>query len=54
MKRIRQPSTWASIAALLVLAKAFVPPQYGIVIDSLVGAAGGLGIALNEAPAAVK
>jgi hypothetical protein len=52
MKRITQPSTWAALAVLFQLAKAFVPPQYHPVVDSVSTAAAGLGVALNEKPAA--
>jgi energy-converting hydrogenase Eha subunit E len=52
MKRITQPSTWAAMAVLFQLAKAFVPAQYHPVVDSVSTAAAGLGVALNEKPAA--
>ena len=48
MNRIKQPSTWAGLAVLFQLAKAFVPPQYHVVIDSFSGAAASLGVAINE------
>ena len=47
MKRLKQPSTWAGIAALLqVLAMAF--PAYAGVIAGLTAAAGSAAVALNE------
>jgi hypothetical protein len=52
MNRIKQPSTWAALAVLFQMAKAFVPPQYGPVVDGISALAGSLGVALNEKPAA--
>jgi len=52
MNRIKQPSTWAGVAVLFQLAKAFVPPQYHAVVDSVSAAAASLGVALNEKTAA--
>jgi hypothetical protein len=52
MQRIKQPSTWAAMAVLFQLAKAFVPPQYHAAVDGVSTAAASLGVALNEKPAA--
>lgn len=53
MKRLKEPSTWAGLAALIQMAKAVTPPHYHIIIDGLTGVAGGLGVLLRE-QAAVK
>ncbi len=42
MKRFTEPSTWAGLAALFQLARAFVPPQYQICIDGATAVAGAL------------
>jgi hypothetical protein len=39
MKRLKEPSTWAGFGVLFQVLKAFVPPQYGIVLDGLSGVA---------------
>jgi hypothetical protein len=51
MKRIKEPSTWAGLAVLFQLAKAFVPPQYQFVVDTASAAAASLGVGLTEKPA---
>lgn len=51
MNRIKQPSTWAALAVLIQMAKAFVPPQWVGVVDGVSAAAASLGVALNEKPA---
>lgn len=53
MKRLKEPSTWAGLAVLFQTAKAFVPPQYHIVVDGATGAAAWLAVQLRER-AAVK
>lgn len=45
--RMREPSTWAGIAALLQVAKAFFP-GYALVFDGLTAAAGSFAMALPE------
>lgn len=47
MNRLVQPSTWAGIAAIFQVAKAFFP-QYASFVDIITTAAGSLAIALNE------
>lgn len=39
MKRLKEPSTWAGFGVLFQVAKAFVPPQYAVVLDGLSGLA---------------
>jgi len=48
MNRFREPSTWAGIACLLSLARALVPPQYGILIDALIAATGSAAVVITE------
>lgn len=50
MNKLKQPSTWAGLAALLQVAKVFFP-AYALVIDGLTTAAGGAAVVLNEQPA---
>ena len=52
MNRFTEPSTWAGIAALLQLARAFVPPQYQIVVDGATAMAGALAGVIAERGAA--
>ena len=52
MTRIKEPSTWAGLAALLLGLKAFVPLQYAGLIDWAVQGAGALAIVLREGAAA--
>lgn len=47
MNRIKQPSTWAGVAALLQVL-AVVYPTYAPVITGLITAAGGAAVVLNE------
>lgn len=47
MNRLKQPSTWAGLAALLQLAKMFAP-EYAGVIDGLTAAAGSAAVVMNE------
>lgn len=40
MKRLKEASTWAGIAAILQAAKLLVPPQYHVAVDGLTVLAG--------------
>ncbi len=42
MKRFTEPSTWAGLAALFQMTRAFVPPQYQIFVDGATTVAGAL------------
>jgi hypothetical protein len=42
MNRFKEPSTWAGLAALFQLVRAFVPPQYQVVVDGATAVAGTL------------
>lgn len=46
-KRLSEPSTWAGLAALLQVAKAFFPLQ-AVILDGLTAAAGSFAMALPE------
>lgn len=48
MNRMKEASTWAGFAALFQLAKAFVPPEYHIVVDCATAAAGALAAVIRE------
>lgn len=50
MKRVTEPSTWAGIAALAQLLKAFFP-AHAIVIDAVTAAAGAAAVTLTEGKA---
>ncbi len=50
MNRIKQPSTWAGIAAILGVAKVFFPTWAGV-IDGIAIAAGSAAVVMNEAGA---
>lgn len=52
MKRLKEASTWAGIAAILQAAKLLVPPQYHIVIDGATAAAGAVAGMVPEKGAA--
>jgi hypothetical protein len=54
MKRLKEPSTWAGLAALFQLAKAVVPPQYHIVVDCATAMAGALAGVIAEKSAVTK
>lgn len=47
MKRLKEPSSWAGLAAILQALK-FVAPQYAILIDAATAAAGGVAVVLRE------
>ena len=47
MNRIKQPSTWAGLAGLLLVAKV-VLPAYGAIFDGLAAAASAAAVGLNE------
>lgn len=47
MKRIKEPSTWAGLAAILLAIKVVVP-QYAMLIDAAAAAAGGVAVVLRE------
>lgn len=40
MKRFKEASTWAGLAAIFQAVKLFVPPQYHIVLDGATAIAG--------------
>ncbi len=48
MKRLKEPSTWAGLAALFQLLKAVTPPQYHVIVDGATAVAGGLAVNLRE------
>lgn len=48
MSRLREPSTWAGLAAIVIGVKPFVPAQYGSFADMLAAALGGVAVALRE------
>lgn len=48
MNRLKEPSTWAGLAALFQLAKMIVPPQYHIVVDGATAMAGALAGMIRE------
>jgi hypothetical protein len=52
MKRLKEASTWAGLGILFQVAKAFVPPQYHIVLDGLSGVAGAVAGVVPEKTAA--
>lgn len=39
MKRLTEASTWAGLGVFFQVAKAFVPPQYAVVLDAASGLA---------------
>lgn len=47
MNRLKEPSTWAGLAAILQALK-FVFPVYAPIIDALTAAAGGMAVKLRE------
>ena len=47
MNRIKEPSTWAGLAAILQALK-FVLPQYAIIVDAATAAAGGVAMVMRE------
>jgi hypothetical protein len=47
MNRIKEPSTWAGMAALFQ-ALQFVLPQYAMLINAATAAAGGVAVVLRE------
>lgn len=48
MKRLKEPSTWAGLAAVFQGLKFVLPPQWHPVIDGASVAAGGLAAAMRE------
>ena len=48
MNRLKQPSTYAGIGLFVMLARGFIPPQWQMVIDGLIGAAASASVILNE------
>lgn len=46
-QRLKEPSTWAGLAALLQVMKVFFP-VYAIVFDGLTAAAGSFAVAMPE------
>ena len=47
-KRLKEPSTWAGLAALFQAAQMVLPPPWGVVAHAATVAAGGLAVALRE------
>lgn len=47
MNRIKEPSTWAGLAAILQAMK-FVFPLHAVAIDAATAAAGGVAMVLRE------
>jgi hypothetical protein len=47
MNRVKEPSTWAGLAAILQAMK-FVFPAYAMGIDAATAAAGGVAMVLRE------
>lgn len=47
MNRIKEPSTWAGLAAILQALK-FVLPQYAILVDAATACAGGVAVVMRE------
>lgn len=54
MNRITEPSTWAGIAMLAQMAKAFIPPHWHLVADGLSTVASGAAVAMGEKGKAAK
>ena len=51
--RLKEPSTWAGIAAVLQGLKLVMPPQWHAVLDGITIAAGGVAVARKD-PGAEK
>lgn len=47
-KRLKEPSTWAGLAALFQAAQVVLPPPWSLVAQAVVVGAGGLAVALRE------
>lgn len=48
VSRLREPSTWAGLAAIVIGIKPFAPAQYGGAFDLLASSLGGLAVLLRE------
>ncbi len=48
MNRIKEPSTWAGLAVLFQVLKAFLPPSSQIYADALSAGAGAIAVKLPE------
>lgn len=48
MSRLKEPSTWAGVAGLASVARAFVPVQWQWIADMVATAASGAAIKLQE------
>jgi hypothetical protein len=48
MNRLKEPSTWAGLAAVAQMLKGFVPPQYHVLLDATTAATGALAAGLPE------
>lgn len=47
-KRLKEPSTWAGIAALFQAAQVMLPPPWSLAAQAITVAAGGLAVAIRE------
>jgi hypothetical protein len=54
MKRLKEPSTWAGLAALCQAAKLVVPPHYHYLVDGATALAGVLAGVIAEKGAVTK
>ena len=48
MQRFKEPSTWAGFGVLFQVAKAFIPPQWHILLDGMSAFSGALAGAMPE------
>jgi hypothetical protein len=48
VNRLKEPSTWAGLAALFQGLKFVLPPQWHPIVDGVVVATGGLAVAMRE------
>ncbi len=49
MNRLKEASTWAGLGVMFQVFKAFVPPQYSMVLDTLSAVAGAVAGVVPEA-----
>ncbi len=56
IKRLKEPSTWAGFAVFFQMAKAFVKPEYHVLLDGLAGVSASAAVVRGErgAPQAAK
>lgn len=48
MNRLREPSTWAGLAAIVFGLKPFIPPQYVGIAELIASGFGGVAVLLRE------